>query len=75
MQTIIRFTTAALAMACLVAGPAHAQTFNSGSTGALGALTVAANTTLTTPTDGVFHYTTITVNSGLTLKFTRNAAN
>jgi hypothetical protein len=74
MRTNLRVITGVLAAGLLMAAPAHAQ-FNSGSTGALGALNVTTNTTLTTPPDGVFHYTTITINAGVTLKFMRNAAN
>jgi hypothetical protein len=54
----------------------HAQlSFNSGSTGADGALNVTSNTTKALPADGVFNYTTITVASGATLKFTTNTLN
>jgi hypothetical protein len=54
----------------------HAQyTFNSGSTGADGALNVTSNTTLALPANGVFNYTTITVASNATLTFTPNALN
>lgn len=76
MRTNLGFTTTALALACAIAGTAHAQTFNSGSTGALGPLTVTSGTvTLTTPPDGVFNYTTITIGGGATVRFTRNGAN
>lgn len=49
--------------------------FTSGSTGADGALNVTANLTLDLPPDGIFHFTTITVASGATLRFNRNALN
>lgn len=52
-----------------------AQTFNSGSTGALGAFAPTANTTVTLPPDGVLHYTTISIPSGVTVSFAKNAAN
>jgi hypothetical protein len=61
----------------LGAGPASAQTFNSGSTGADGALNapLGATTTLTLPPSGVFNFTTVNVPSSATVKFARNAAN
>lgn len=61
----------------LAAGvPASAQTFNSGSTGADGALNAAAGTTtLTVPPSGVFNFTTINIPASATVKFTRNANN
>jgi len=75
MRRIVRLGALVLMAVCALGTQTEAQTFNSGSTGALGALTVTTNTTLTTPPDGVFNYTTITMNSGVTLRFTRNAAN
>ncbi len=49
--------------------------FNSGSTGAYGAMNINANTTLDLPADGVFHCTTINVAQGATLRFNRNPLN
>ena len=62
---------------CLIALPSIsiAQTFNSGSTGTYGPMTITANTTLQLPADGIFHCTTINVASGATLKFAPNALN
>src|SRR5262245_3191512 len=60
--------------AALTATPVHAQ-FSSGSTGADGAFNPASNVTVTLPANGVFNYTTINIPSGVTVKFTRNAAN
>jgi hypothetical protein len=54
---------------------ALAQTFSSGSSGADGAFTPTTNTTLTPPANGVFNFTTISIPSGVTVRFTRNAAN
>ena len=54
---------------------ASAQPFTSGSNGSYGPITVAADTTLEVPADGIFHCTTITINVGRTLTFRRNAAN
>ena len=55
--------------------PAFAQTFNSGSTGADGALSPTTNTTLTLPASGVFNFTTVNIPSGVTVKFARNTTN
>ncbi len=76
MRRIIQLVALVVTAGCALATQTEAQTFNSGSTGALGALNVTSGTvTLTTPLDGVFNYTTINVSGGATLKFTRNAAN
>ncbi|MCG3116641.1 MAG: hypothetical protein LLH30_13250 [Candidatus Manganitrophus sp. SA1] len=53
----------------------HAQTFNSGSTGADGAFSPAASVVLEMPPDGVFNFTTINVPSGVLVTFNKNAAN
>ncbi len=52
-----------------------AQSFDSGSDGSYGPLSVVANTTLDIPPDGIFKCTTITVASGATLAFNRNSFN
>ncbi len=68
----------ALAAAVGLAAPpsAPAQTFDSGSTGADGALAPTSGTvTLTLPPSGVFNFTTINIPAAVALKFTRNAAN
>ncbi len=64
-------------LACLVwlAVSASAQTFNSGSTGADGAFSPTANVTVTLPASGVLNYTTVNIPAGVTVTFTRNAAN
>jgi hypothetical protein len=49
--------------------------FNSGSTGADGAFSPAINTTLPLPPNGVFNFTTVNIPAGVTVTFTRNAAN
>lgn len=51
------------------------STFNSGSTGSLGALNPSSNTTITLPADGVLNYTSINIPAGVTVTFTPNAAN
>lgn len=48
--------------------------FDSGSTGTAD-LVVSSNMTITLPADGVLQYINVTVNSGATLKFNRNANN
>ncbi len=55
--------------------PAAAVTFSSGSTGSLGAFAPASNTTVVLPADGILNYTTVTIPSGVTVTFQRNAAN
>jgi hypothetical protein len=73
----IRLLVAILFLTC-AAISSHAQnSFNSGSTGADGALNVPASTTVTlqVPESGVFNFTTVTINAGATLKFTRNSKN
>ncbi len=64
-----------VAIVGLTATLAGAQTFSSGSTGADGAFTPAANTTLTLPANGVFNFTTVNIPAGVTVKFQRNATN
>lgn len=64
-----------LFLVLLGAGPVAGQTYTSGSTGALGALAPTASTTITLPPDGVLNYTTVTIPSGVTVTFARNATN
>ena len=63
---------AALALAFTAFG-AHA--FNSGSTGADGALAPTVNTEIQLPPSGVLNYTTINIPTGVTVRFKRNALN
>ena len=72
MKTHALILTAALLCA---AESLYAQAFNSGSTGADGALNITADTTLQLPPNGVFNFTTINVAAGRTLKFTKNSLN
>jgi hypothetical protein len=58
-----------------MATPGPAQTFSSGSTGADGAFSPASNTVLTLPASGIFNFTTMNIPSGVTVTFTKNAAN
>src|SRR6266550_4350883 len=70
--TILATITTSL---CLMASPAALAQFNSGSTGADGALNMTTNTTLDLPPNGIFNFTTINVASGATLSFNRNIFN
>ncbi len=56
-------------------GAGLAQTFSSGSTGALGALAPTANVAIPLPPDGVLNYTTVSIPAGVTVTFVKNAAN
>ncbi len=64
-----------LTLVLTCAGPASAQTFSSGSTGADGPLAPTGNTTLSLPLDGVLNFTTVTIPLGVTVTVARNAAN
>lgn len=65
---------AAVASACLLwAIPAWA--FDSGSTGADGALAPTVSGTVDLPASGVLNYTTINIPAGVTIKFKKNALN
>ena len=63
------------AIISLTAAPVGAQTFSSGSTGADGAFSPTANTTLTPPANGVFNFTTVNIPAGVTVTIQKNAAN
>jgi hypothetical protein len=54
---------------------ARAQSFDAGSNGSLGDVVITTNTTLDLPPDGKLNFRTLTVNSGATLEFKRNARN
>ena len=64
-----------VALVVLAGTPAAAQTFSSGSTGADGPFNPSSNTTLALPPSGVFNFTTINIPAGVTVTFTKNAAN
>lgn len=49
--------------------------FNSGSTGADGALAPTVNTEVVLPASGILNYTSINIPAGVTVKFRRNVAN
>lgn len=63
-----------LAVACSV-GTVYAQSFSSGSDGSDGALTVVTDTQLALPEDGIFNFTTLTIQPNRTLSFIRNDLN
>lgn len=71
MRRVIKFAAIGLGMLPSVA---RAQ-LNCGSNGSYGPINIASSTTLTVPSDGIFHATTVNVSSGRILTFTRNAAN
>jgi hypothetical protein len=74
MKILINITVATAALLSF-ATDGIAQGFSSGSTGADGALNVTANTTLQVPASGIFNFTTVTIDAGTTLNFTKNALN
>jgi hypothetical protein len=55
--------------------PLSAYAFNSGSTGADGALNPLVNKEVELPPSGVFNYTSVNIPTGVTVKFKRNATN
>ena len=65
----------AIAATLLLAAPLTALAYDSGSTGADGALTVTIDTTLPLPPDGVFNFTDISIATGAVLRFAANGAN
>ncbi len=71
---LVRLLVAA-AMVSSTTGPAMAQTFSSGSTGADGAFSPTSNTTLMLPANGVFNFTTVNIPAGVTVTFQKNASN
>ena len=64
---------ALLAATCVLT--AHAQSFNSGSTGADGALNPTVNTEIVLPPSGILNYTSINIPTGVTVSFRRNTLN
>lgn len=65
--------TTSLAVSLLL--PLGAKAFESGSTGADGAFNPTADTQLTLPPSGIFNFTDVTIPTGVTVTFTKNAAN
>lgn len=64
-----------LTLGLLGPGLGHSQVFRSGSTGADGVFHPVVDTTVTLPPDGIFNHTTVTIPTGVTVDFVRNAAN
>lgn len=54
---------------------AQVPAFNCGSNGSYGPMNITQNTTLPLPPDGIFHCTTVSIASGITLRFIPNALN
>ena len=66
----------ALGSALLISATlSFAAGFDSGSTGADGAFDPSTNTVVTLPANGVLNYTSVTIPTGVTVRFNRNAAN
>lgn len=74
LPSAIRPALLAVALASAFAAPA-AFAFNSGSTGADGALTPTVNTEIQVPESGILNYTTVNIPAGITVKFKKNAMN
>lgn len=74
-----RIVVASISLLLGISAAATAQTFSSGSTGADGALDLAAmactECEVQLPPSGVLNYTTVNVPAGKTLKFRKNALN
>ena len=68
-------TLAGLLLTSLAAVRLSAQGFNAGSNGSLGDVVLAASTNIVLPPDGVLHFASLRVESGVTVTFTRNARN
>jgi hypothetical protein len=62
-------------LAASFAPSAHAQSFNSGSTGADGAFSPTVNTEVQLPASGILNYTTVNVPTGVIVTFKKNTAN
>lgn len=83
-KKISRTSVSMLAAAALLCVPAAAlAVFDSGSqcgtnpvgASCLGAFSPTVSTVIALPPDGVLHYSTVTIPTGVTISFTRNAAN
>lgn len=71
-KIVISITAIALTFIC---GYSIAYAFNSGSTGADGALNPTTNTEIQLPENGILNYTTVNIPTGVTVTFKKNAAN
>lgn len=59
----------------IASGPALAQGFNAGSNGSLGDVVIGASTNIALPPDGILHFRSLEVASGVDVSFTSNARN
>ncbi len=75
MSSTTLFRLSMLGLIGILAFPAQAQVFSSGSTGEDGALNITENTVLDVQEDGVHNYTTISVAANVTLSFHNNTLN
>ena len=74
MRTSARGIAIAFAVGASLA-PLGVRAFESGSTGADGALNPSVNTVIPLPPSGIFNYTSVNIPSGVTVSFTRNTTN
>lgn len=65
----------ALGLVAALSLPLPGQAFDSGSTGADGALTPTVNVTIPLPPSGVLNYTEVNIPAGVTVQFRKNATN
>lgn len=65
--------TAAFSLLC--AGPAFAQAFSSGSTGADGVFSPTTNQNITVRAGGVYHYTSVNIPPNVTVRYFKNTDN
>lgn len=72
---LLKNVLAMFVTAISLAGALHGQSFDAGSDGSLGDVVITTNTTLNLPDDGKLHFKNLTVNSGVTLDFSRNPRN
>lgn len=75
MRKPYRLIPAMLAAAAAAIATPAALAFDSGSTGADGALAPTVNTEIQLPPSGILNYTSINIPAGVTVKFKKNALN
>lgn len=75
MKMAPRFGASAVFALSLLAMTAAQAAFESGSTGADGALNPTVNTEIVLPPSGVLNYTSINIPAGVTVRFKKNATN
>jgi hypothetical protein len=73
-KSVLKPAVLAVALASAFAA-SSAFAFNSGSTGADGALTPAVNTEIQVPESGILNYTAINIPAGVSVKFKKNSLN